>query len=159
MQTLSHSPERTQELGQALGKLAQAGDVFLLTGGLGVGKTCLIQGIAQGLDTDQPARSPTFVLITQYHGRLTLYHADLYRLDQAEEVLDLGLDEYMDGDGVLVVEWAEKAPQAFPVDHLWVTLRALDETTRRITLEPHGLRYRQLLQELQATWPDATLGQ
>jgi len=148
MEFVSRSAEQTQELGQTLGKLAQAGDIFLLSGGLGVGKTCLIQGIARGLDTDQPARSPTFVLVTEYHGRLTLYHADLYRLDRIEEVLELGLEEYLGGDGVLVVEWAEKAPRAFPMDHLWITLTALDDTTRHISLEPSGLRYQRLLDRL-----------
>ncbi|MBI4234475.1 MAG: tRNA (adenosine(37)-N6)-threonylcarbamoyltransferase complex ATPase subunit type 1 TsaE [Chloroflexi bacterium] len=143
---LSHGPEETQELGRLLGSHAAAGDLFLLAGGLGVGKTTLTQGIAWGLGVQEHARSPTFVLVTQYRGRLTLYHIDLYRLDDVQEVLDLGLDEYLFGDGVCVVEWAEKAPQVFPAAHLLVTLQPVDDTTRRLRLEARGSRYEGLLE-------------
>jgi tRNA threonylcarbamoyladenosine biosynthesis protein TsaE len=149
MELISNSPEETQALGQALGSIAKDGDVFLLGGGLGVGKTCLTQGIAWGLDIKQPARSPTFVLVTELQGRLKLYHADLYRLDSLEEVLDLGLGEYLEEDGVLVVEWAEKAPEAFPVDHMWITLEWLTQTTRKINLFPSGHRYQDVLVKLE----------
>ena len=86
---VSGAPEHTQAIGRALGRSAEAGDVFLLVGGLGAGKTCLTQGILWGLGVDEYARSPTFVLMSQYSGRLTLYHVDLYRLDSIEEIEDL----------------------------------------------------------------------
>ena len=95
----------------------------------GAGKTCLTQGIAKGLEVDGYVRSPTFVLVTIHQGRLPLYHIDIYRLDHIAEVLDLGLDEYLAGDGVSVIEWADKAPEAFPDDCLRVTLDPLRERT------------------------------
>ena len=141
LEVISRSPEETQEVGRLLGEGAQSGDVFLLTGGLGTGKTTLTQGIAWGLGVQEHARSATFILIAEYQGRLPLYHMDLFRIDHLEEVLDLGLDEYLFGQGVSVVEWADKAPQVFPADHLEVHLELVDENTRRLHLKPHGERY------------------
>ncbi len=134
VQVTSRSPENTQSVGRILGEHARPGDVFLLVGELGTGKTCLTQGVLWGLGLDEYARSPTFVLVSQYNGRLTLYHMDLYRLDTFDEIADLGLDEYLLGDGLSVVEWAEKAPEIFPEQHLMIQIEYLDETTRRLTL-------------------------
>ncbi len=120
LELVSHSPEETQKLGRRLGEIAQPGDVFLLVGDLGSGKTCLTQGIAWGLGIKEYALSPSFVIIRELYGRLPLYHIDLYRLDRIEESMDLGLDDYLYGRGVCVVEWAEKAlslmPQGAPFD-------------------------------------------
>ena len=151
LRLVTKSPEETQEVGKALGRAARPGDVFLLSGGLGVGKTCLTQGIAWGLGVQEHAHSPTFVLVTQYQGRLTLYHVDLYRLDDVEEVLDLGLDEYLYGQGVCVVEWAEKAPEAFPPTHLSVHLEETGETHRALHLTSEATRYCELLTHLKET--------
>ena len=140
-EVISHDPELTRAIGRRLGACARPGDVFLLVGGLGAGKTCLAQGILWGLGSDEYARSPTFVLAAQYEGRLTLYHIDLYRLDTLDEIEDLGLDEYLLGDGVCVVEWADKAVEIFPEQHLEVRFDVLDETTRRITLTSGDERY------------------
>jgi tRNA threonylcarbamoyladenosine biosynthesis protein TsaE len=145
LRLLTTSPEETQEVGRALGAAALAGDVFLLTGGLGVGKTCLTQGIAWGAGVQEHARSPTFVLVTEYRGRLPVYHMDLYRIDDLNEVLDLGLDEYLFGQGVCVVEWAEKAPEAFPADHVSVRMEEVGETRRVLGVTAHGPRSCQLL--------------
>ena len=134
VQVTSRSPENTQSVGRILGEHARPGDVFLLVGELGAGKTCLTQGVLWGLGLDEYARSPTFVLVSQYNGRLMLYHMDLYRLDIFDEIADLGLDEYLLGDGLSVVEWAEKAPEIFPEQHLMIQIEYLDETTRRLTL-------------------------
>ena len=136
----TESPEGTQAVGQALGKLAQPGDIFLLSGDLGAGKTCLTQGIAWGAGFEDYARSPTFVLATCYQGRLPVYHIDLYRLDNLEEVLDLGLDEYLFGEGICVVEWADKAPEAFPSSYLSVHLEECGDTQRTISFTPQGPR-------------------
>ncbi len=119
---LSNGPEQTRDVGRLIGKSARAGDVFLLTGPLGAGKTCLTQGIAEGLGVQGYVRSPTFVLTTQYEGRLRLYHLDLYRIDAPLEAWDLGLDEQLFGEGVCVVEWADRTPDIFPEDSLWVSL-------------------------------------
>lgn len=146
----SHSPEQTQLLGSYLGELAQKADVFLLVGELGTGKTCLVQGIARGLNVKEYAFSPSFVILREYHGRLPLYHIDFYRLDHIEELADLGLEEYFYGDGVCVVEWAEKGLQIVPRDNLLITLHYIPafETKRSICLKPQGARYRELTEQL-----------
>ncbi len=152
LELTSHSPEETQRIGAALGACAQPGDVLLLCGDLGAGKTCLTQGIAKGLDVEGYVRSPTFVLVTIHEGRLPLYHIDIYRLDHVAEVIDLGLDEYLAGDGVSVIEWADKAPEAFPEDRLRVTLDSpadtQDEDCRLLRFHPTGARYEELAAQL-----------
>lgn len=148
VQLISHSPEQTQRLGICLGKLAQASDVFLLTGNLGSGKTCLTQGIAWGLDVKEYAFSPSFVIVREYHGRLPLYHIDFYRLDRVEEIVDLGLDEYLYGKGICVVEWAEKGIAVLPKEHFLINLSYISDTERSISLEPKGHRYIQLSKSL-----------
>lgn len=145
LEIVSHSPEDTQALGRILGELAAPGDVYLLVGDLGAGKTCLTQGILWGLGADEFARSPTFVLVSQYQGRMTMYHMDMYRLDSFDEILDLGLDEFLFGDGISVVEWAEKAPGAFPENHMLIQIQYIDEDTRRLTLNAFGERYSEII--------------
>ena len=115
LQLVSRSPEETQEIGICLGKIAEPGDLFLLTGALGSGKTCLTQGIARGLDIQGHVISPTFVLVRQCRGRHLMYHIDLYRLDSIEEIMDLALEEYLYGDGICVIEWAEKGKDVLPL--------------------------------------------
>ena len=146
----SHSPEQTQLLGSYLGELAQKADVFLLVGELGTGKTCLVQGIARGLDVKEYAFSPSFVILREYHGRLPLYHIDFYRLDHIEEIADLGLEEYFYGDGVCVVEWAEKGLQIVPQDNLLITIHYISASQigRSICLKPQGERYYELIEQL-----------
>ena len=127
----------TQDLGRTIGEHASAGDVFLLTGPLGAGKTCLTQGIALGLGVEGYVRSPTFVLMTRHQGRLTLHHVDLYRMGSPAEAWDLGLEDQLFGEGVCVVEWADRAAEIFPEDCLWIDLEyGSDPETREITLEP-----------------------
>lgn len=104
------TPEAMRDLGAALGRAAQPGDRFLLEGPFGAGKTTFVQGLARGLDINQPVSSPTFVIETQYRGRLTLYHVDLYRLERIEPELLGELEEDLFGDGVSAVEWAERLP-------------------------------------------------
>ena len=133
----SHTAEFTQKLGKTIGETASAGDVILLTGELGAGKTCLTQGIALGLGVEGYVRSPTFVLITRHHGRLTLHHVDLYRIGSPAEAWDLGLDEQLFGGGICVVEWADRAVDIFPDDCLWIDLcYEPDSDIRQITIEP-----------------------
>jgi tRNA threonylcarbamoyladenosine biosynthesis protein TsaE len=142
------SPEQTQEIGRRLGKLAQPGDVILLVGKLGAGKTCLAQGIAWGLGINDYAVSPSFVLVRELYGRLPLYHMDFYRLDNIEEIAELGLDEYFYGRGVSVVEWAEKALSLLPPEHLLIEMEYVDESERRLRLKPAGKRYREMAAQL-----------
>ena len=136
-------------MGASLGRHARAGDVFLLSGELGSGKTCLTQGIGRGLGVKGNVRSPTFVLVSVHQGRMPLYHMDLYRLDHLAEVLDMGLEEYLAGDGVSVIEWADKAPEAFPPPYMLVTLSQQGDTERLIQLEPQGQRYEELALRVQ----------
>jgi tRNA threonylcarbamoyladenosine biosynthesis protein TsaE len=147
-QLVSHSPEQTQSLGMSLGKLAQAGDVYLLTGNLGSGKTCLTQGIAWGLGVKEYAFSPSFVIVREYHGRLPLYHIDLYRLDRIEEIIDLVLEEYFYGDGICVVEWAEKGMDVMPQENLLIKINYISTTDRSLDVEANGEPYAQLLESL-----------
>lgn len=150
----SHSPEQTQLLGAYIGKLAQKADVFLLVGELGTGKTCLVQGMAHGLEAGEHAFSPSFVILREYHGRLPLYHVDLYRLDRIEEIAELGLDDYFYGDGVCVVEWADKCLQLLPKDNLLIFMRYVrtSPTARSIRLKAQGERYCQLVEQLRKEW-------
>lgn len=131
-------------LGVQLGKMAKAGDIFLLIGDLGTGKTCLTQGIARGLGVKDYVSSPSFVLVKEYYGRLPLYHIDLYRLNVGE-VEDLGLEEYLYGKGVCVIEWAEKAFGILPQEQISVKIEHLSETERKIYLELRDKRYLEIL--------------
>lgn len=145
---ISQSPEETIRLGEKLGELAQPGDIFLLTGNLGTGKTCLTQGIARGLKSQDYVLSPTFVLMRELNGRIPLYHIDLYRLDNIAEIADLGLDDYLFGRGLSVIEWADKGLTVLPAEHLLVKIDYLNDNERRIELIPRGKRYEKLLTQL-----------
>lgn len=140
----TRSPEQTRRLGRLIGGLAQGNDLFLLKGNLGTGKTQLVQGIAFGLGIKEYACSPSFMIAREYHGRLALYHLDLYRLDQIEEINDLGLDEYFRADAVCAIEWAEKGSGVLPQDNLTVEFEHLPGEVREITFLPQGTRYIQL---------------
>jgi len=145
---ISHSSEETQRLGIRIGELASPGDIYLLVGGLGAGKTCLTQGIAWGLGIKEYAVSPSFVVGRELYGRLPLYHIDLYRLDHIEEIVELGLDDYLYGNGVCVVEWAEKGLGVLPVEHLLIQISYLADTERRFRFKPRAQRYREVINQL-----------
>lgn len=148
LELISRSPEETQKIGTIIGELAVPGDVLLLEGKLGAGKTCLTQGIALGLSITDYVLSPTFVIMRELYGRLPLYHIDLYRLDNIEESMDLGLDDYFYGDGLSVVEWAEKAIAIMPRRHLMIRIDYINDMERRLLLEPSGERYLELAQNM-----------
>ncbi len=147
---VTESPEETQELGKRLGAVLEAGDLLLLQGTLGAGKTTLTQGIAWGAGVTGYAHSPTFVLVHEYEGRVRLYHLDLYRLEGGDlEVHDLGIEEMLT-DGACVVEWAEKAPAVFPEEHLYGLIEFGNSPDQRLlTLTARGDRYERLLARLQ----------
>ncbi len=142
----STSVEYTRELGRVMGASAKPGDVFLLCGGLGAGKTMLTQGILWGLGSEEFARSPTFVLVNEYHARLTVYHMDLYRLDSFDDLDGLGLDDYLFGDGLCVIEWADKAEGYFPTDHVDVSISAVSDTERIFSVSSSADERSQLIQ-------------
>lgn len=151
---LSRSSEETQNIGKQLGSLLKPGHTILLNGELGAGKTCLTQGVLWGIGGTEYARSPTFVMVAQYIGRLTLNHVDLYRLNSPEELPDLGLDEYLHSDGVTVVEWAEKAPGLSKRDHLAVQMQHVSCTERQLTLSANTPEYVNILKALRVHLPE-----
>ncbi len=126
--------EHMHLLGAALGRVAEPGDVFLLYGPFGAGKTTLVQGLARGLDVETPVGSPTFVIETQYRGRLRLYHIDLYRLERIEAELLQELEEDLFGDGVAAVEWAERLPPELAEGATMVQIDHQPDGGRRLTL-------------------------
>ena len=144
----TYSPEQTRKLGSYIGHLAEGNDIYLLSGNLGTGKTHLVQGIAFGLGVKEYACSPSFMIAREYHGRLTLYHLDLYRLDHLEEIVDLGMEEYFGADSVCVIEWAEKGSGVLPGDNLTIHLEHISENGRKIAFIPLGQRYHKLVQHL-----------
>jgi len=117
----SSSVEQTRRIGLALGRLLAPGDVVLLEGELGAGKTALTQGIGAGLGVQAVINSPTFTILKEYSGRLPLYHFDLYRIESPDEIYALGFEDYFVGDGVCVVEWAERGETADVADAPWPT--------------------------------------
>lgn len=151
LEVVSNSAAQTGSLGSRLGELAAPGDVVLLVGKLGAGKTCFTQGVAKGLGIDEYTPSPSFVLVREYQGRLPLYHIDLYRLDRLEEIVHLGLDDYLYGKGVSVVEWADRGLKAMPEEHLLVEIEHLTATKRKLTFEPRGARHTRMLAKLKTT--------
>ena len=145
----SHSPAETETLGEAWGRAAESGLVIGLSGDLGAGKTQLVKGLARGLGIAVRVHSPTFTLVNEYGaGRLPLFHLDLYRLETREQIVAAGLEEYLQPDGVAVIEWAErwfgevrspKCEVRSPGRQIrWVEIEVLNETERRITYEDFG---------------------
>ena len=143
---VSASPAQTRKIGERLAPLLFAGDVVLLQGELGAGKTCLAQGIGRGLRVKEQVKSSSFVLVNEYSGRLHVYHADLFRLEQPEEVAGLALEENA-SDGLLLVEWPERAFSELPDEHLLVLFETVDDKMRRIAIRAKGSRYDDLLRK------------
>lgn len=140
----SGAPAETRALGEQIGKSLDAGSLILLKGDLGAGKTLFTQGVASGagVDSAMPVTSPTYTLMNIYHGRLPIYHFDLYRLEGGGDVDDLGFDEYFEGDGIALVEWAERAPE-LQRGALLVEIDHVDESSRtiRLTFDETDVRY------------------
>lgn len=132
---VSRSAEETQAIGERLGARLTPGAVVACTGELGAGKTCFLQGLARGLGVTADVTSPTFVLINQYRGRLPVYHLDAYRTGSLTELVDLGLEELLHGDGVTVIEWADKLLPLLPARTIRVHLGGLGDEAREITIE------------------------
>jgi tRNA threonylcarbamoyladenosine biosynthesis protein TsaE len=145
-ETVTRNPEETFRLAESLAKKLRAGDVLLLEGDLGAGKTTFTKGLAKGLGIERTINSPTFTIIKEYKGRIPLYHMDVYRLSDPEE--DLGFDEYFFGDGVCVVEWAHLIEDQLPDEYLQISIYNKDIMTRRFLFEPVGKRYELLCEEL-----------
>ena len=147
-QQYSNSPKQTLIIGKEIGSHSHPNDLILLSGPIGAGKTCLAQGIASGLGFTDYVHSPTFVLVHKYQGFLTMYHMDLYRIDDPLEVIDLGLDEYFSSNSVCVIEWADKYQHLLPTDNLSIDIQISDKNKRIINLSATGTRYTELIESL-----------
>ena len=149
----TNSADETRALAAALGSLLHAGDVLCLIGDLGAGKTTWTQGLALGLGLppDEPVNSPTFMLLAEHPGgRVPLYHFDVYRLPDSSGLYDLAFDEYLSGDGVVVIEWADRIADALPPDRLDITLTVEGPDKRRIVMTAHGAHHDKVLEQLKA---------
>jgi tRNA threonylcarbamoyladenosine biosynthesis protein TsaE len=134
VEIVSASAEATEAAGERLGATLGPGAVVALTGELGAGKTCFVQGLVRGLGATVRATSPTFVLVNQYRGRVPIYHVDAYRTDSMTELMDLGLLEMFGGDGVTIVEWADKLTPLLPADSIHVHIAGVGDEPRTITI-------------------------
>ena len=136
---VTNSAAETRKLGARLAEKLKAGDVVLLEGELGAGKSELARGVAKGLGVQETVTSPSFTILNVYEsGRVPLYHFDWYRLENEEELYELGMDEYLGGDGIALVEWPGRCPEAVPVDCLLIRITAEGENTRWIEAEERG---------------------
>ncbi|HHU92674.1 MAG TPA: tRNA (adenosine(37)-N6)-threonylcarbamoyltransferase complex ATPase subunit type 1 TsaE [Halanaerobiaceae bacterium] len=146
---ISSSEEETYSLGETIGELVEAGQIILLSGDLGAGKTVLAQGICAGLGVLEDVTSPTFNLINEYEGDLTVYHMDLYRLEKEEELYDLAIEEYLESDGVVIIEWPDLVYDLLPPDFIYIKINTLAEEEREISLEGEGENSLTLLERLE----------
>ncbi len=144
---ISHSEAQTLRLGARLGKLLQSGDVLALIGELGTGKTRWVQGVCLGLEVSHRVISPTFTLVNEYRASCPIYHIDLYRLENIAEGMSFGLDEYLYGSGIVLMEWADRALDILPDGYLAIELYHLGDTRRRVVLRPYGTRFQRLINE------------
>ena len=154
---ISHSAEQTRRVGMRLGRHARAGDLFLLSGPFGAGKTLLTQGLAAGLGVTERVTSPSFTLVNEYAGhtaegrRVRLYHVDLYRLETEAEVASVGLEDMLaDPAGIGAIEWPDRLGDLEGLEHLLIVLSPVSDTKRRLTLTAIGARHAALLAELRA---------
>jgi len=151
----SKNAEETIKFGKALGTLLTNGHVVALIGDLGTGKTTMVKGIVTGLDVkdSRNVKSPTFSLAHKYNGRIPVYHIDAYRLSGSQELLDIGSDEMIFGNGVTIIEWADNVPDSLPEEYLKITLTHVSEERRNIKACAYGKRYDQIIQLLR-DWCD-----
>ena len=135
MEFITNSPEETEKVGAALGKILNPGTVLAYRGDLGAGKTAFTRGLARGLGYNEPVTSPTYTIVNEYlGGRLPLFHFDMYRLASSDDLWDIGWEDYLDRDGVCAVEWSENVEDALE-NAILVTIHKTGETSRRIEIE------------------------
>ncbi len=143
------SPAETLQLGQMMATLLRPGDVVCLTGDLGAGKTLLTKGLAAGLGITEDVTSPTFTVLQVYEAKTPVYHFDLYRLENAEELVDIGFDEFVFGGGISIIEWADKFSYCMPEQYLHVAItHGTSPETRAIQIQARGTHYESLVEEL-----------
>ncbi|WP_214837785.1 tRNA (adenosine(37)-N6)-threonylcarbamoyltransferase complex ATPase subunit type 1 TsaE [Exiguobacterium sp. s36] len=145
---ITHSAAETQAVAEKLATLVKAGTVITLNGDLGAGKTTFTQGFGKGLGVTRNVNSPTFTIMKQYQGRLPLYHMDVYRLEDTGD--DIGLEEYINGDGVAIVEWSNLIESSLPKERLAITIERIGDEERQLTFAPVGDVYDALVKEVLA---------
>lgn len=144
----SHSIEETRSIGHKVGKRLRPGDMICLNGDLGAGKTTLTKAIAEALGIDDTITSPSFTIVNEYYGDVNLYHFDVYRIDDIEEMYDLGYEEYFYSDGICVIEWSDMIEEILPKERLVITLlNTGTDDSRLIKIEAYGERYEELVRE------------
>ncbi|MBP3931124.1 MAG: tRNA (adenosine(37)-N6)-threonylcarbamoyltransferase complex ATPase subunit type 1 TsaE [Peptostreptococcaceae bacterium] len=139
--------EKTREIGSKLGELLTPKSVICLIGDLGAGKTTMTQSLARALGVDDYITSPTFTIVNEYEGKMPLYHFDVYRIGSSEEMYDIGFDEYINGDGVCIIEWANLIEDILPDEYLYIEMN-YKETGREMILTPKGEKYEEIVKEL-----------
>ncbi|AUN15799.1 P-loop ATPases [[Clostridium] sordellii] len=139
--------EQTKDIGYKLGQMVTPKSVICLIGDLGAGKTTMTQSLAKALEVDDYITSPTFTIVNEYEGRIPLYHFDVYRIGSSDEMYDIGFDEYIDGDGVCIIEWANLIEDILPNEYLYIEMN-YKETGREMILTPKGEKYEEIVKEL-----------
>ncbi|MBP2625764.1 MAG: putative protein family ATPase [Firmicutes bacterium] len=148
------SPEETFSFGQCLAKVLGPGLVVCLAGDLGAGKTLLVQGLAKALGVEDTINSPTFTILNVYEASFPIYHFDLYRLEYAEELFDIGFYEYTEGQGLSIIEWPDKFPGELPDEYLWIDVKSGNNIDERILhVAARGTVYEHICEELKQTCP------
>ena len=146
LRVVTYAPDQTRALGKKLGSLIDGSFLITLSGELGAGKTTFTQGLARGLEITRNVTSPTFTLMKNYKGRLPLYHIDAYRLEDIDQ--DLGFEEYVDGDGVCVIEWSNFIEDVLPEERLSINLTISDDDSRMLVFSAYGDKYEEVLERL-----------
>ena len=146
LRVVTYAPDQTRALGKKLGSLIDGSFLITLSGELGAGKTTFTQGLARGLEITRNVTSPTFTLMKSYKGRLPLYHIDAYRLEDIDQ--DLGFEEYVDGDGVCVIEWSNFIEDVLPEERLSINLTISDDDSRMLVFSAYGDKYEEMLERL-----------
>lgn len=151
----SYETTKTEELGTYIGKLLNSGDIVCLSGNLGVGKTTFVKGLAKGLNIEEHLTSPTFTIVNEYDGRIKLYHFDVYRINNPDELYWIGFEEYIYGDAVCVIEWAELIADTLPKEKIWIEINKnidISNEYREIIINSFGSRYDNFIGKLTEDW-------
>lgn len=143
-----NNAKETEDLGILLGKKLKGGEVIAMSGDLGAGKTTMTKSIAKGLEINDHITSPTFTIVNEYEGRVKLYHFDVYRIGDIEEMYDLGFEEYIYSNAVSIIEWANLIEEILPKDKINIDIISLDEEKRKVTISGEGEKFESLVKEL-----------